>query len=36
MAGQTKAAFTIEPGETIETPVYTGVYIVNKKKVIVR
>jgi hypothetical protein len=36
MAGQTKGSFTIEPGETVETNVYSGVYIVNKKKVIVR
>ena len=36
MAGITKAAFTIQPGETVETNVYSGVYIVNKKKVIVR
>jgi hypothetical protein len=35
-AGQTIATFTIEPGETIERRVNTGVYIVNKKKVIVR
>jgi len=35
-AGQTIANFTIEPGETIERRVNTGVYIVNKKKVIVR
>ena len=35
-AGITKAAFTIEPGETVETNVYSGVYIVNNKKVIVR
>ena len=35
-AGQTIATFTIESGETIERRVNTGVYIVNKKKVIVR
>ena len=33
---ETIATFTIESGETIERRVNTGVYIVNKKKVIVR
>ena len=35
-AGQRVAAFTIQPGETIETRVNGGIYIVNKKKVIVK
>ena len=37
IGGITVRAFTIQPGETIETPVSNaGVYIVNKKKMVVR
>jgi len=37
VGGVNIAAFTIQPGETIETPVSSaGVYIVNRKKLVVR
>ena len=37
IGGVTVAAFTIQPGETIETPVNNaGVYIVNRRKLVVR
>ena len=35
-AGQSVSIFTIQPGETVETRVNSGVFIVNKKKVIVK
>jgi hypothetical protein len=37
VAGITYASYVLQPGETIETPVQTnGVYIVNKKKLLVK
>ena len=37
VAGITFASYVLQPGETIETPVHTnGVYIVNKKKLLVK
>ena len=37
VAGVTYANYVLQPGETIETPVYTnGIYIVNKKKLLVK
>ena len=34
--GAVVRVFTIQPGETIETPAAQGIYIVNKKKIVVR
>ena len=36
VGGQAVSTFTIKSGETIETPVQSGVFIVNGKKVVVR
>ena len=36
VAGITYANYVLPPGETIETPVRPGVYIVNRKKLLVK
>jgi hypothetical protein len=36
VAGITYANYTLQPGETVETPVRPGVYIVNRKKLLVK
>ena len=36
VAGITYASYVLQPGETVETPVRPGVYIVNRKKLLVK